>query len=222
MDIKEIAMKVGLQVFEEHPYDKGHVVSPSGYTWIDDKLIEFAEALISAYKAELLKDVGEPVAWVYTINRSHSIYSIMKPQEGTYDEGSLFPLYDERQVDPRIQGYAASLKATKPLEQQCERQAEASHYWHGEAQVLRTKLAAAQEELRSRDDFIAMLQETQKDQLAKAEQRVAEACKSMCLRLVRKENERAAGYGLGCLSYSAQDVADFIDNGDWRKFVKEV
>ena len=55
----------------------------------------------------------------------------------------------------------------------------------------------------------------------KAEQRVAEACKSMCLRLVRKEKEHAAGYGPGYLNYSAQDVADFIDNGEWRKFVKE-
>ena len=62
MDIKEIALKVGLQVFEEHPYDKGHVVSPSDYTWIDDKLIEFAEALIESYKAELLKEVGEACA----------------------------------------------------------------------------------------------------------------------------------------------------------------
>ena len=62
-NIKEIALKVGLQAFEEHPYDKGRVVSPSGYTWIDDKLIEFAEALIESYKAELLKGVGEPVLY---------------------------------------------------------------------------------------------------------------------------------------------------------------
>jgi len=61
-----------------------------------------------------------------------------------------------------------------------------------------------------------------KAQLATAEQRVAEACKSMCLRLVRKEKEHAAGYGPGYLNYSAQDVADLIDNGEWRKFVKEV
>ena len=61
MDIKEIALTVGLQVFEEHPYDEGHIVSPSGYTWIDDKLIEFAEALIESYKADLLKEVGEPI-----------------------------------------------------------------------------------------------------------------------------------------------------------------
>ena len=44
-----------------------------------------------------------------------------------------------------------------------------------EREELKKQLAAAQEELRSRYDFIAMLQETQKDQLAKAEQRVAEA-----------------------------------------------
>ena len=59
-------------------------------------------------------------------------------------------------------------------------------------------------------------------ELAKAEQRVAEACKSMCLSLDRKEKNHAAGYGIGYLNYSAQDIANLIDNGEWRKFVKEV
>jgi hypothetical protein len=62
LNIKEIALKVGLQAFEEHPYDKGHVVSPSGYTWIDDNLIEFAESFI----AEVAKQ-NEPVAEVLSL-----------------------------------------------------------------------------------------------------------------------------------------------------------
>ena len=56
--IKEIALRVGLSVFDEHPYDKGHVVSLEGYTWIDDKLAEFAEDLI----AEIQKQ-NEPVGY---------------------------------------------------------------------------------------------------------------------------------------------------------------
>ena len=101
-----------------------------------------------------------------------------------------------------------------------------------EIESLTAKLAAAQEEITRLGKLVISAQnaaienagevKSLKDQLASCEQRVAEACKSMCLRLVRKENEHAAGYGLGYLNYSAQDVADFIDNGEWRKFVKEV
>ena len=67
--------------------------------------------------------------------------------------------------------------------------------WNAE---LKKQLAAAQEELRSRDDFISMLQETQKDQLAKAEQRVAEACAKVCEELDEeaswKEGRLASGH----------------------------
>ena len=92
---------------------------------------------------------------------------------------------------------AAIIKATKPLED---------------------SLAVVKKD--RADLYMETLTLTLRDQLAKAEQRVAEACKSMCLRLVRKENEHAAGYGFGYLNYSAQDVADFIDNGEWRKHMK--
>ena len=60
---KEQILALGLQVFDEHPYDEGHVVSPTGYTWIDDQLIEFASKLLESYKADLLKGVGEPVLY---------------------------------------------------------------------------------------------------------------------------------------------------------------
>lgn len=52
------------------------------------------------------------------------------------------------------------------------------------------------------------------------EDKVAEACADMCLALVRKEKAHAAGYGPGYLNYTAQDVADMISSGEWKKFRK--
>lgn len=170
MDIKEIALKVamdtGLYLDGANQSEPFYVVKP-------EEIVEFAEAIISAYKAELLKEVGEPVAYKHpTLSKTISIYELVHEQpEWVRDKWVAGQkLYTSDQVA------AAVLKATKPLE----------------------------------------------EQLAKAEQRVAEACKSMCLSLARKEKNHAAGYGIGYLNYSAQDVADFIDNGEWRKFVKEV
>jgi len=37
---------------------------------------------------------AEPVYWVYTINKSHTIGSVEKPPEDAYDEGTLVALYD--------------------------------------------------------------------------------------------------------------------------------
>ena len=104
MDIKEIALKVGLQAFEEHPYDEGHVVSPSGYTWIDDKLIEFAEALIEAYKAELLKEVGEPVGLVTFVDGECYAELSDTAKLVEFDE-----LFTSDQVAAAIQQYKDSL-----------------------------------------------------------------------------------------------------------------
>ena len=121
MDIKEIAKRI-------RKTNNSYMLSMS-----PDIAAEFAEALISAYKAELLKEVGEPFGFYYEIN-------------GTWDAA------------------AAVLKAIKPLEDQ---------------------LAAAQEELRAANSECDLFRKngrisdaneiaTLKDQLAKAEQRVAE------------------------------------------------
>ena len=187
MDIKEIALKVGLQVFEEHPYDKGHVVSPSDYTWIDDKLIEFAEALIESYKAELLKEVtskdvlGEPVAELVLCISANGFGTEWRTDESAW--WSAVEPERRAKVFTSDQVAVAVARATKPLE----------------------------EEIRSREDFIAMLQETQKAQLAKAEQRVAEACS-------RTAYVQVNWFGYNTL---AKAVRKAIRSGEWRKFVKE-
>ena len=103
----------------------------------------------------------------------------------------------------------------------------------GDAELaeLRAQLAAAQEELRSRDDFIAMLQETQKDQLAKAEQllQVAQGrCDGLEEKLAKAEQRVAEACALQVATETkfhwldAARVAKEIRSGEWRKFVKEV
>ena len=42
----------------------------------------------------------EPVAWAYTINNSHSVFSAEKPPQDAYDEGTLYPLYAAPVVQP--------------------------------------------------------------------------------------------------------------------------
>lgn len=240
MDIKEIAMKVGLQVFEEHPYDKGHVVSPSDYTWIDDKLIEFAEALIESYKAELLKEVGEPVAELVLCISANGFGTEWRTDESAW--WSAVEPERRAKVFTSDQLAAAILKATKPLEEKIERlKRQSANRLIGlckggeDNDELRTQLAAAQEEIRSREDFIAMLQETQKDQLAKAEQLwqiaqgrcdgleeklakvgqlVAEACAELAY--AELDDPFLSGHGY------ANRVSEAIRSGEWRKFVKEM
>ena len=58
-----------------------------------DQAIRIAEleaqlsAVLEAQKGQ------EPVAWAYTINNSHSVFSAEKPPADAYDEGTLYPLF---------------------------------------------------------------------------------------------------------------------------------
>lgn len=54
-------------------------------------------AMVENYEQE-----AKPVAWVYTINKSHSVFSAEKPPEDAYDEGTLFPLYDAPPTEAAI------------------------------------------------------------------------------------------------------------------------
>jgi len=58
--------------------------------------------LSGAIEAAVLEAQGkqEPVAWAYTINNSHSVFSAEKPPEDAYDEGTLYPLYAAPVVRP--------------------------------------------------------------------------------------------------------------------------
>lgn len=175
MNIKEVAQALELKM--QDPDDGRFDIG------------EFAEALISPYKAELLKEVGEPIAYY-------------DPDLDCGSAGISFdPLSDGICLYTSDQVAAAILKATKPLEEEIDRlESESEEYAQlqsrcfdgggshasvfDEVSELRAQLAAAQEEnVRLENQVLARDAElwgrTQeilglKDQLAKAEQRVAE------------------------------------------------
>ena len=138
MDIKEIALKVA-DSLRNKVDGISHMQSNQG-------LVRFAEALIESYKAELLKEVDEPVGifW-YEIEddwRQHE-WGISVRTGAKIENGDK--LFTSDQVA------AAILKATKPLEDQL---AKAEQLW----QVAQGRCDGLEEKL------------------AKVEQRVAEAC----------------------------------------------
>ena len=139
MNVKEIALKVA-DSLRNKVDGVSHMQSNQG-------LVRFAEALIESYKAELLKEVVEPVA------------EFKRHPFGDYTELSFSAGYSARRGDKLYtsdQVAAAIIKATKPLEDQ---------------------LAAAQEEIKTvteQKNRMWFEMQTAQDQLAKAEQRVAE------------------------------------------------
>ena len=55
-----------------------------------------------AHCKPVVEQEAKPAAWVYTINKSHSVFSAEKPPEDAYDEGTLFPLYDAPPTEAAI------------------------------------------------------------------------------------------------------------------------
>ena len=153
---------------------------------------------------ELLKEVGEPTCRVSTT--------------GIITNQTNAPL------EPGLELYTADqlIAARKGLEEEIERLSErrceicgyAEHH-REHTSCLRTQLAAAQEENRRLENQVLardaeLWGRTQeilglKDQLAKAEQRVAEACALTYLE-----------------DYDLTDIAERVRAGEWRKFVKEM
>lgn len=115
MDIKEIALKVA-DSLRNKVDGISHMQSNQG-------LACFAEAFIESYKAELLKEVGEPVAYLYP-GSTLEMKSLAFPDELDDDQiANCFSLYTSDQVA------AAILKATKPLdERRCEVCGYAEHH----------------------------------------------------------------------------------------------
>lgn len=67
----------------------------------NDLALGYSIALARAIEAAVLEaQKQEPVAWVYTVNNSHSVFSAEKPPEDAYDEGTLYPLYAAPVVQP--------------------------------------------------------------------------------------------------------------------------
>ena len=108
MDIKEIALRISEKADEYADaklQSKGEF-HPDWHTVRDEY---FAEALISSYKAELLKEVGEPKCWMTPDGEGWRMRT--KPPEINTKLGWI-EFYTSDQVA------AAILKATKPLEDQ--------------------------------------------------------------------------------------------------------
>lgn len=129
MDIKEIALRLLAEEF------------PGMHQENQAFMVEFAEALISAYKAELLKEAGEPVAYRFELKAGEYGFTKAKYACNVKYAANQIALYTSDQVA------AAVLKATKPLEERrCEICGYAEHH-REHTGCLRTKLAAAQEEI---------------------------------------------------------------------------
>ena len=143
MDIKEIALLIDARLCAD-----GLVATSGSYA------IALAETLIESYKAELLKEVGEPV-----------LYAEFAEDGGWLGDASEYAdhLEEPHALFTSDQVAAAIAKATEPLE----------------------------------------------DQLAKVEQRVAEACALQVATEIKFHWLDAAR------------VAKEIRFGEWRKFVKE-
>ena len=269
MDIKEIAIKVARKVdpdFQGLPSDRA--------------ACEFAEALISAYKAELLKEVGEPVAVTnhaqlgYVTDGMHPDIPLAMWAKETSYSGANIALYTSDQVA------AAILKATKPLEEEIERLkgiknvqldiypndagtkqqrevdgslemgqllAESKNEETGNPKAERAKslvwmhtgdghiadssgkrIGIFSGDFKHRDRLICAVN-SESDllaQLAKAEQ-LWQAAQGRCDGLEEKlaKAEQRVADACSYLAHQHMDAdiaADAINNGEWRKFVKEV
>ena len=144
-----------------------------------DIVAEFAESLIESYKAELLNEVGEPTCWMTPDGEGWRMRT--KPPETDTKLGWM-EFYTSDQVA------AAILKATKPLEDEIEKLSDSAYTTSERLNVY----------IRGNDEL--------RTQLAKAEQRVAEACADLLVDRFKHEVT-------GTLAIRA---------GEWRKFVKEV
>ena len=225
MDIKEIALRVAEEMPSEFLWYEG-----CGYEAgiLPEEAVEFAEALIESHKAELLKEAGEPVGYHYLPNNEmFPVEEVSRSNLKNNPQDYVF-LYTSDQLA------AAILKATKQLEKEIERLKTVPMKYRrmafnaqlqDENNELRAQLAASQEEtglLTERNatneeyaaNLVKALTKTQ-DQLAKAEQRVAEACVLLCMDAVTKSKSSLFRSG-------AIIVAGEIRDGEWRKFVKGV
>ena len=151
MDIKEIALKAGYSTVPAYwlSDEKPIACSTSNF----EKLVSFAEALIESYKAELLKEVGEPVAVTnhaqlgYVTDGMHPDIPLAMWAKETSYSGANIALYTSDQVA------AAIAKATKPLGEEIERlkgiknvelaantdnAKSKQHFWDGEHQWVNT------------------------------------------------------------------------------------
>lgn len=193
-----------------HKFPEGWVA----FEGTSDNLVAFINAAIESYKAELLKEAGEPVYFEWrhcdTSNDPNGIWSEWKKVEprNAYvntveDSVAEFDAYiaqgykyELRKLYTSDQLAAAIINATKQLEDQLAAAQE-------ENERLENQVLARDAELWGRTQEILGL----KDQLAKAEQRVAEACAAYV-------QDDLDGFEDG------DCIAEALRSGEWRKFMK--
>lgn len=169
MDIKEIAQRLAQDYWKR---DLRHI------RYFDS--VGFAEALIESYKAELLKEAGEPIYVEGTCEiQNWKWIRLAVDQANEYERWGwkIRKLYTSDKVA------AAILKMTGPLEDQL---AKAEQLW----QIAQGRCDGLEEKL------------------AKAEQRVAEAC------ALQVATETKLHW------LDAARVAKEIRSGEYRKFMK--
>ena len=182
MDIKEIVAKEAKDKCTRYRHNE--VAGACSFEFRLFNLINFAEALIESYKAELLKEVGEPVAYI-----NPNIGVAIESAKKWADRENSFSItaFTSDQVA------AAILKATKPPEEEIERLKDEQFKRLEREAEKRMKL---------------------REQLATAEQRVAEACALACEDVIgNTANDQRM--------IAAIDCSAMIRSGEWRKFVKE-
>ena len=187
MDIKEIAEQVSKRIYVED----GLLLSK----FISEK---FAEVLIESYKAELLKEVGEPV-----------LYAEFAEDGGWLGDASEYAahLEEPRALFTSDQVASAILKATKLVEDQLAAAQEENGKLRKDAETYGPEKIAIQKQAWLEADRQRQINDL-KDQLAKAEQRVAEACA-----LYIHSTKGVVG---------SINMAEAVLSGEWSKFAKEV
>ena len=180
MDIKEIAEQVSKRIYVED----GLLISK----FISEK---FSEALISAYKVELLNEVGEPVAYMTTDEEGSASMLFFDRAEALKYSG------DDEPVNLFAESQLLSAVAKKDEEINHLRMALA------DTEALEAGTAETNQKLR--------------DQLATAEQRVAEAC------ALSDEDIKQIRLSMPavCRHEDIIKATEIFYTGKYRKFMKE-
>ena len=214
MGIKEIALRIGEEADEYADaklQSKGEF-HPDWHTIRDEY---FAEALVESYKAELLKEVGEPELYGFEDGELVCAQDMVCMAHKTGQR--VTPFYTPDQLA------AAVLKATKPLEEEVERYKASptvetcrqmiESQAVKENKILFDQLAKAEQLWQIAQGRCDGLEE----KLAKAEQRVAKACIALIEDRLGELDGQDSEWAAGQVAAIGE-----ISDGGWRKFVKEV
>lgn len=191
MDIKEIALRIGEEAddYADAKLQSKGEFHPDWHTVRDEY---FTEALIESYKAELLKEVGEPV---YQVCKSDSISlssAWVDVTEQAYNDAGLYPEYGRRILHTSDKVAAAIAKTTKPLEEKLS--------WLDYTEKMNKALGVEIEELTA--------------QFAAAQEEIANETAEACAKYV---NRFLNGDGIQDEAW-IRDIESGIRRGAWKEF----